>query len=127
MKLLKTFWNDDAAFLLTAELVFLSTIMIISMVVGWTKVSNSAFAELLDLAHAVGNLNQSYAFTGTRHEDTDGETSKVLAFAAGSGFDDAADSCDCQTICDIAAGVGNNGGNNGGANNGAGSTETANQ
>lgn len=120
MNLLKTLWNDEAAFLLTAELVFLTTILIIGMIVGWTKISTSAFAELLDLAHAVGNLNQSYAFTGTEHDEDDNGTAKVLSFVRGSGFEDAPDACDCDTICDIAAGVGNNGNANAAAAGGGG-------
>ncbi|MDA1013037.1 MAG: hypothetical protein O3A00_01130 [Planctomycetota bacterium] len=101
MRTIISLWNDESGALLTMEFVFMATIMVIGMITAWSKFAQAVSHELIDLSNAVGNLKQDYAFTGTRHA----ETNKELAYAAGSGFDDKDDACDCQTCCDIACGT----------------------
>ncbi len=99
--MLRSFWNDETAALLSMEFVFVATIAVIGLITAWSKLAQSVSHELIDLSNAIGNLKQDYAFTGARHASG----SKELAFVLGSGFDDKTDTCDCQTCCDIACGV----------------------
>ncbi|MDA1014155.1 MAG: hypothetical protein O3A00_06845 [Planctomycetota bacterium] len=99
--MLRQLWNDEGGALITMEFVFIATIAVIGMITAWSKVSQALTSEMIDLSTAVGNLKQDYAFTGTRHA----ETNKELAFVLGSGFDDKDDACDCDTYCDIACGT----------------------
>ena len=52
-------------FIVTAELLLISTILVIGLVVGLTLVRNAVVAELEDTAEAIGAIDQSYFVTGT--------------------------------------------------------------
>ncbi|SFH58964.1 branched-chain amino acid aminotransferase [Planctomicrobium piriforme] len=79
--------NDEAGFIVSAELVLVSTIVVIGMVVGLSEVANGINEELEDVGAAFGSINQSYCFSGfTGHKGWD----------AGSSFHDQADYCDGQ-------------------------------
>ena len=58
--LLNAFWNDEKGFVVSAELVLVSTICVIALVVGLTQVSQAVNNELRDVAAAYSNVNQSY-------------------------------------------------------------------
>ena len=89
MQWVRNLWNDDAGFVISAELVLVSTILVIGMVVGMVEVRNQVVAELIDVAQAIGSLSQSYAFGGI---------SKCgVAFTDGSAYIDVADFC--QSPC----------------------------
>jgi len=79
--------QDEAGFIVSAELVLVSTILVIGMVVGLAEVANGINEELEDVGAAFGSLNQSYCFTGFS-----GHKGHVV----GSGFNDLADYCDGQ-------------------------------
>lgn len=97
--MLRKFWNDEEGFIISAELVLVATITVISLVVGLSEIAVAINTELDDVANAIGCLNQSYAFTGFHAIDT-----KFKAATAGARFDDAADDCDKTTSCDIVCG-----------------------
>ncbi len=78
-------WNDDAGFIVSIELILLSTIAIIGLIAGMASVRDAVVSELSDVAGAVQDLNQSYAFFGVV-----GHASST----AGSDFVDALDWCD---------------------------------
>ncbi len=79
--------TDEAGFIVSAELVLVSTILVIGMVVGLSEVANGINQELEDVGSAFGAINQSYCFSGfTGHK---GHT-------VGSSFNDQADYCDGQ-------------------------------
>lgn len=78
-------WNDDAGFIVSIELILLSTIAVIGLIAGMTAVRDAVVSELSDVAGAVQDLNQCYSFFG------------VVGHAAstcGSDFVDATDFCD---------------------------------
>ena len=79
-------WRDDRAFIVSAELTLLATILVIGMVVGAVSVRDQVVQELGDVATAIGNLNQSYSFSGVR---------ACTSHTAGSLFWDRHDYCDC--------------------------------
>ncbi len=84
--LINTLWNDENGFVVSAELVLITTIAVLGLVVGLSEVSHSINNELEDVASAFGSLNQSYSQSGLK--------SRGKAFKAGSGFSDEADLCD---------------------------------
>ena len=86
--LINTLWNDENGFVVSAELVLITTIAVLGLVVGLTEVSHAVNNELEDVASAFGSLNQSYYSSGQR--------SCHKGSKAGSRFHDEADLCDSQ-------------------------------
>ena len=85
MILVTKLWNDDAGFVISAELILVATVTVLAMVVGLSEVSISINEELEDVASAFGSVNQSFAFNGMC-----GHKGSI----AGSGFKDHRDFCD---------------------------------
>ncbi|EDL56998.1 hypothetical protein PM8797T_00594 [Gimesia maris DSM 8797] len=83
--MLTKFWNDEAGFVVSSELVLIGTILVLGVVVGLATVRDQVVQELGDLALAISNINQSYSFSGVT-----GHTSST----AGSVFADLTDFCD---------------------------------
>ena len=92
MNLLKALYNDDNGFVVSAELVLVLTIGVLSMIVGLHAVSKSVTQELNDLSSAFGAVDQSYHYKGL-HKGKD-----CHAGITGSGFSDSQDDCDCSII-----------------------------
>ena len=76
---MKNLINDEAGFVISAELILVATITVLGLVVGLAEVRQAVSEELEDVAAAFGSLNQSYCFTGL-------QTSKAQTF--GSHFRD---------------------------------------
>lgn len=92
--------NDEAGFIVSAELVLVATILVIGLIVGMSEVQHALNAELNDVAEAIGSLNQSYFYSGFSATKMDGSTK---SFVEGSAFNDLADDCDnnqCDISCD---------------------------
>jgi Flp pilus assembly pilin Flp len=91
--MLNNFWNDEAGFIVSAELVLVATILVIGLIVGLIELQASIIHELNDLGEAIGSLNQSYSFAGT--VTTKGPH---LISTAGSAYVDTSDvaCCDCN-------------------------------
>ena len=83
MSALKQLWADDAGFIVSTELVFVATIVVLSMVVGLKKISSQVLAEMSDVANAIGFLNQGYSYAGAQFVTGAGDT---LASWAGTGL-----------------------------------------
>lgn len=78
-------WNDEAGFVVSAELILIATIAVLAMVVGLAEVSNAVNQELEDVASAFGSVNQSFRYQGlTGHGGA----------AGGTSFHDEIDFCD---------------------------------
>ncbi len=99
--MMNQFWNDEAGFVISAELVLVLTIAVLAMIVGLSEVAVAVNTELNDISNAIGALNQSYAYTGFA-----GTGGKNKSFYAGSRFADAVDDCDLNTTCDLVTGAG---------------------
>ena len=54
-------WNDDAGFIISIELILISTIVVIGLITGLAAVRNAIVSELSDVAGAISSLNQSYS------------------------------------------------------------------
>jgi hypothetical protein len=92
--------QDEAGFIVSAELVLVATILVIGLIVGLSEVQHAIVAELNDVADAVGSVNQSFCFSGFSAEKCG---SKCGSFFSGSAFHDAQDDCDnnqCDLSCD---------------------------
>ena len=80
-----TLWNDEAGFIVSAELVLIATVAVLAMVVGLSEVASAVNQELEDVASAFGSVNQSFRYQGlTGHGGASG----------GGSFHDAIDFCD---------------------------------
>ena len=88
-------YRDEAGFIVSAELVLVSTIAVLSMIVGLTEVAYAVNQELEDVASAFGSINQTYSFSGTSGYKGD----KV-----GSEYWDSFDTgdSDADIVCDSA-------------------------
>ena len=86
MKTISTsLWNDKAGFVVSIELVLVSTIAVIGLVAGLVAARDGVVSEMSDVVGSVQDLNQSYSYNGlTGHS----------ASTAGSDFADQLDHCD---------------------------------
>lgn len=89
---LANLWNDQHGFVVSAELVLVVTIGVLSMVVGLSEVSHSINEELEDVGSAFGKMSQRYSYTGSQGHK---------GMVDGSEFWDVSDYCD--SACDIQA------------------------
>ena len=93
MNILSQLKNDEAGFIVSAELILVSTIVILAMVVGLGEVSHGVNEELEDVGSAFGSVNQSYHFALSHG---------AKGCMKGSCFQDHEDECDSQwdVTCD---------------------------
>jgi hypothetical protein len=94
--MLRNLLNDEAGFLVSAELVLIFTLVFCAVAVGVSVVRDSLVQELGDVAEAIGALNQSYNFRGLAAPLENGTDNH--ASCSGSGFRDQQDDCDCKGI-----------------------------
>jgi hypothetical protein len=97
--------NDEAGFIVSAELVLVATILVIGLIVGLSEVQHAVVQELGDVADAIGEVNQSYYYTGFSAEKSTmhGGAFATKSVTYGSSFADVADDCDdnqCALACD---------------------------
>ncbi len=76
--------NKQAGFVMTSELILIVTVMVIGMIVGLVTMRDAATAEMEDVAEAIGQLDQSYAFNGIKSANN-------TAIVDGSSYGDAVD------------------------------------
>ena len=95
----KQLWADDAGVVISAELVLVMTIAVLSLIVGLNELAAGVVSELADVSDAIGHLDQSYSYTSFRSLKLDStDKSRV----SGSAFKDEPDSCDnCSGIADV--------------------------
>jgi len=97
--MMKALLNDEAGFVVSAELVLIATLLVIGLIVGLSEVQHAVVAELNDVADAIGNVNQSYYYTGFSKNKLYG--GGIAAYTRGSAWADTTDDCD-DNQCDIA-------------------------
>jgi len=97
--MLKCLLQDEAGFIISAELVLISTVCVVGLVVGLSEVQHAIVSELNDVGDAFGSINQSFCYSGFSVCKKGG----CGAETAGSVFIDTADDCDnnqCDLACD---------------------------
>jgi Flp pilus assembly pilin Flp len=77
--------QDDDGFVVTIELILITTILVIGLIAGLAAVRDAVVSELSDVASSVQELNQSY-----RYSPATGRAGR----AVGSEFSDRGDSSD---------------------------------
>lgn len=87
LNLLKNLYRDEAGFIVSAELILVSTIVVLGLIVGLSEVSHGINQELEDVGSAFGHINQSYKYSGF---------TGAKGRHVGSRFRDYADDCDGQ-------------------------------
>jgi len=93
--LIKSLLNDEAGFIISAELVLVATIAVLGMVVGLSEIAFNVNQELEDVGSAFGSINQNFHYNGT-----EGNKGGM----AGSSYSDEWDYGDdqCDLSCDVA-------------------------
>jgi hypothetical protein len=81
----KSLWNDEAGFVISAELALVSTLCVLGLVVGLSSVRDAVNCELTDLSTAICSLDQSYYYTGFHSRKYPG-CCTTKAWTAGSAF-----------------------------------------
>lgn len=76
--------RKQAGFVMTAEVLLVTTVLAIGLITGLVKVRDQALSELVDTGQAVGSIDQSYTLDGT----TWSATTAVSSGAGFSFFDD---------------------------------------
>ncbi|MFL5328169.1 MAG: hypothetical protein ACJ8C4_04585 [Gemmataceae bacterium] len=76
-KLMEKLWQDDDGALIAAEYLFIATILVIGIVVGFANVRDAVVNELSEVANAFMALSQAFGFSGTVgcNSQTDGTES----------------------------------------------------
>ena len=83
--LLIALMNDEAGFIVSAELVLVATIAVLAMVVGLSEVAINVNSELEDVGSAFGAINQTYCVKGICGHQ---------GYSSGTEFRDNIDYCD---------------------------------
>src|SRR5262245_33465516 len=83
--------RKQAGFVVTAELLLITTILGLGLLTGLTKVRDQTLAELSDTGAAIGTINQSYTVAGTTWLDN-GTPGDIVAATSSFAFGDQADS-----------------------------------
>lgn len=98
--MLRTLFNDESGAIISAELVLVLTIGVLSMIVGLNELASAGVSELSDVSNAIGHIDQSYSFTSYRSLKDDRTDKSRLA---GSAFKDEPDACDndCSGTADV--------------------------
>lgn len=81
---------DENGFIVSAELVLVATISVLSLIVGLSEVAHAINQELEDVASAFGAINQTFEYDGLEGH---------MGESYGSVFEDEMDFCDDE--CDI--------------------------
>lgn len=95
-------YADEVGFIISAELILIATLLVIGLIVGLSEIQHAVVSELNDVGDAIGNLNQSYFFSGfSKAKQNNG--GGFSAYTRGSAFADEIDECDmnqCDIDCD---------------------------
>jgi hypothetical protein len=93
--MLRTLFNDETGFVVSAEILVIFTLIFCAAVVGFAVIRDSLVHEMHDVSEAIGAVSQSYNVTGLRKARSNGD---YHARCSGFGFNDRADNCDCVGI-----------------------------
>jgi len=101
--MLNSLLRDESGFIVSAELILVATLLVIGLIVGLSEAHHAVVSELNDVADAIGEVNQSYSFSGFSKCDFN---NRLHAVTYGSDFEDQRDDCDnnqCDIACDAPA------------------------
>ncbi|AOE83787.1 hypothetical protein [Pseudomonas sp. TCU-HL1] len=87
--------KKQGGFVMTSELVLITTTMVIGLMAGMVTMRDAITAEMEDVAEAIGQLDQSYEFNGITNFE---ETAAVSGSVFGDNVDTAAGDGDVFTF-----------------------------
>ena len=73
-------WNDDQGAIISAEFLFVTTILVIGIVVGLSAVRDAINVELSELANALLALSQGFSINGTTNGNASADGSQAIDF-----------------------------------------------
>ena len=79
--------KGQAGFVITAELLLITVVLVLGLVTGWAKLRDQTLAELSDTGSAIGSIDQGFEIVGTDWASGGG----AVAATAGFGFQDVRD------------------------------------
>ena len=94
---MRKLFNDEAGFVVSAELILVMTIAVLGMVVGLGSIRDAVTSELIDLSNAFGAIDQTVNIQGNLKVKS-GTVHRHHGSVAGWGYNDAVDDCDCKEI-----------------------------
>lgn len=85
--MLSKLWKDEAGFVVSAELIFVATILVIGLVTGWVAIRDAVTSELTEVAQAISAVDQTYSYTGLTNCNSSSNGTNVTDTynSAGSG------------------------------------------
>jgi Flp pilus assembly pilin Flp len=84
-KFMSQLWKDEAGFVISSELIFVATLLVIGLLTGLTTIRDQVLGELGDVADAISEFDQSYSVSAvTAH----------AASTSGAVFADKNDFCE---------------------------------
>jgi len=86
--------DKQSGFVVTAELLLVTTILAIGLITGMAKLRDQTIAELSDTGDAIGSINQSYTIQGTNWNTTN----TVVATVSGFAFNDSQDTTNTSVV-----------------------------
>ena len=72
------FWRDDNGAIISAEYLFVATILVIGIVVGLTSLRQAINTELTELGNALLALSQGFTINGTSNDNASVDGSQVI-------------------------------------------------
>jgi len=94
-EMLRSLWQDDAGVVVSADLVLVLTVAVLSMIVGLNELAAGVVHELADVGDAIGHMDQSYFVSGFASHKTIGHGhGQFKSRVSASRFTDNADDCD---------------------------------
>ena len=66
-------WRDEAGFIISAELILVATIAVLSSIVGLTSIAHAVNGELLDVANGFESLRQNPRYATLSQAGSSGE------------------------------------------------------
>ncbi|MBC7821665.1 MAG: hypothetical protein IAG10_32670 [Planctomycetaceae bacterium] len=77
LALLKKLLDDEGGFVVTSELILITTIVCLGMIVGLTEISHAVSGELIDVANAYNHLNQGRRYHKLGWDDNGGNNGDI--------------------------------------------------
>ena len=94
-------WNDQDGAIVSAEIMLVTTILVLGTIVGLKSVRDSIVSELADVAGAISSTSQSFCYSGVcgHAGSTDGaHFQDQLDFCDAAGMSNAQNS-KCVNVC----------------------------
>ncbi len=97
--MLRKLFNDEAGFVVSAELALIVTLIFTAVAVGVAVARDALVNEYNDISEMVGTMDQSYNVLGQRVDG--GNSAGAHPYHGenrGMGFNDYGDNCDCAPV-----------------------------